>query len=182
LQEACVPALLVALALNAPVLRLAALLLAAIALLPIMLGRGALTLDLAPALIAALIGWIFLRTLRAPRQPLIARLIAALDGPAMLDDAAIARYARRLTGVWAAYQFALALLAAAAAACAWVAPQAIGPTALRWLGFAILPAAVTALLLVEFLLRPWLLPQAPRRRLGEFLGGVVRAWPAALRD
>src|SRR5262249_2713080 len=120
-RAACVPALLGALALNAPALRGMALALAAAALVPVALGRGEATRDLAPALIAALIGWLFLRTLRAPRTPLIARMIESIDGPAMLRDPAIARYARQLTALWAAFQFALALLAGALATAAFVA-------------------------------------------------------------
>ena len=181
LRAACVPALLLALALNAPVLRIAALALAASALAPIAFGRGDATLDLAPALVAALIGWIFLRTLLRRRQPLIARLIAAIDGTEPLSDAAVARYARRLTAVWAAFQFALALLALGVACFAWFTPGYAAP-APRWFGLIVLPAAVAALLLLEFLLRPWLLPQAPRHSLPAFIGGIVRAWPAALRD
>jgi hypothetical protein len=38
------------------------------------------------------------------------------------------------------------------------------------------------LLLVEFALRPRLLPQAPQRSLPAFLRGVLLAWPAALED
>ena len=69
-------------------------------------------LDALPALIAALVGWLFARTLRAGRTPLIARAIAAIDGAQWLDDPAVAAYARRLTAVWAAWQFALAACAA----------------------------------------------------------------------
>ena len=72
--------------------------------------RGAL--DTLPALIAALVGWLFARTLCAGRTPLIARAIAAIDGPRWLDDPAVAAYARRLTAVWAVWQFALAACAA----------------------------------------------------------------------
>ena len=181
LRSACVPALLLALALNAPVLRAAALALAAAAVVPMALGRGEATLDVAPVLVAALIGWIFLRTLLQQRRPLIARLIAAIDGPELLREVPIARYARRLTAVWAAFQFVLALLALGVACNAWLAPNGDAASP-RWFGFIVLPAAIAALLLAEFLLRPWLLPQAPRRPLFAFVGGIVRAWPAALRD
>jgi hypothetical protein len=52
----------------------------------------------------------------------------------------------------------------------------------RLFGIFILPAAVTMLLLIEFALRPRLLPQAPQRSLPAFLRGVLLAWPAALED
>ncbi|HEY2395027.1 MAG TPA: hypothetical protein VGH81_03460 [Rudaea sp.] len=183
LRGLCAPALLLALAAGIPVLRPALLGLCGVAIIPVVLGYGESALALMPALIAALIGWIFARTLRSGRRPLIARMIAAMDGEEMLRDEGIARYARRLTGLWAGWQGALALLglllAIVATCCAadwrWL-PGA------RLFGAVLLPAAVVALLLGEFLLRPHLLPQAPRRSLPQFLHGLLRAWPAALND
>jgi branched-chain amino acid transport system permease protein len=46
----------------------------------------------------------------------------------------------------------------------------------------VLPCAIAALLALEFALRPWLLPQAPRRGVAAFARAVARAWPAVLRD
>lgn len=183
LRAACLPAVLLMLALTAPPLRTALLAFAGAVLLATALGHGAAVLDLTPAFIAALIGWIFLRTLRRGRRPLIARLIVAIDGPAQLDDAAVARYAQRLTLLWACYQAALAVAAAALAVRAWncagCAPALPSPPVF---GVVVLPLAVAALLLGEFWLRPRLLPQAPRRSLAQFVRAMLRAWPAALAD
>ncbi|HST27910.1 MAG TPA: hypothetical protein VLK26_06030 [Rudaea sp.] len=143
--------------------------------------RGAL--DALPALIAALVGWLFARTLRAGCTPLIARAIAAIDGPQWLEDAAVAAYARRLTAIWAVWQFALAACAALLALhvhgifanAAWLpSPRAFG-----WI---VLPLAVAALFLGEFFLRPHLLPQVPRRGLFAFLAALIRHWPALLAE
>ena len=183
LRGLCAPALLLALAAGVPVLRAALLGLCVVAMIPLALGYGEAALALMPALIAALIGWIFARTLRRGRRPLIARMIAAMDGEQMLRDEGIARYARRLTGLWAGWQGALALLglllAIAASCCAADWRWLPGP---RLFGAVLLPAAVLALLLGEFLLRPYLLPQAPRRSPVQFMRGLLRAWPAALND
>jgi uncharacterized membrane protein len=183
LRALCAPALLLALAAGVRSLRPALLALAGAALVPVALGYGDVALGLTPALIAALIGWIFARTLRSGHRPLIARMIAAMDGEQMLHDVGIARYARRLTGVWAAYQGVLAaiglLLAVRAGCCAGAWAWLPSP---RLFGIVLLPVAVGALLLVEFLLRPRLLPQAPRRSLPQFLRGLLHAWPAALDD
>ena len=54
-------------------------------------------LDALPALIAALVGWLFARTLRRGCRPLIARAIAAIEGPEQLADPRVTRYARTLT-------------------------------------------------------------------------------------
>jgi uncharacterized membrane protein len=183
LRGLCLPAVLLALAAGTRALRIALLCLAAVALIPLLLGYGNAALALTPALIAALIGWIFARTLARGRRPLIARMIAVIDGVQMLQEPAIDRYARRLTALWAAYQGALALLGVLLAAHMWFFPR-------RWpwlpdtrlFGILILPAAVAVLLLVEFALRPRLLPQAPRRSLPAFLRSVLLAWPAALED
>src|SRR5690242_9526273 len=72
-------------------------------------------LDALPAIISALIGWLFARTLARGRTPLIARAIAAIDGAGLLADANVALYARRLTLIWAIYQYALAGIAGALA-------------------------------------------------------------------
>ena len=68
-----------------------------------------LPLLLVPVLFVALVGWGFARTLRAGRVPLVARIASALEAkdPAELEPD-VARYTRRLTGLWAIVLFALA--------------------------------------------------------------------------
>ncbi|QNP39544.1 COG4648 family protein [Lysobacter solisilvae (ex Woo and Kim 2020)] len=54
-----------------------------------------------PVVFLALLAWLFGRTLRRPRQPLIARIVAALhECPAEQLPPELARYARRLTAAW----------------------------------------------------------------------------------
>ena len=139
-------------------------------------GGAGLMIDILPAAIAAFVGWLFARSLLAPRTPFIARAIAAIEGEAQLRDAAIVRYARRLTMLWAIFQFALAAL------CLLCVLHERGGFALplpppRTFGATILPAAVAALFFGEFLLRPRLLPQAPRYSLNHFLRELGRTWP-----
>jgi uncharacterized membrane protein len=184
LRAACVPALLFLISSGAPApMRGPLLALATLTALPIGFGRGDALLDATPALIAALVGWMFARTLLRGRRPLIARAVAAMDGPQLLEDAAVARYARRLTLIWALYQSALASIALILALCAWYAPQRWpalpGP---RLFGIVLLPLAVAALILAEFSLRPRLLPQAPPRSLYAFVRDLVHAWPALLAE
>ena len=184
LRAACVPVLLFLISSGAPApMRLPLIALAVLTALPIGFGYGDALLDTTPALIAALIGWMFARTLLRGRRPLIARAVVAMDGPLLLDDPAVARYTRRLTLIWALYQAALALIALILALCVWYAPQRWpalpGP---RLFGVVLLPTAVAALVLVEFILRPRLLPQAPPRSLYAFVRDLVRAWPALLAE
>lgn len=139
------------------------------------IGGASLMIDLLPAAIAAFVGWLFARSLVSPRAPLIARAIAAIDGEALLGDAAVARYARRLTVLWAALQMLLAafgllcvLRARGALAVPMPSPRAYD---------LILPLAVAMLFFGEFALRPRLLPQAPRHAPLGFLRALARVWP-----
>lgn len=63
-----------------------------------------------PLLFTALLAWWFGRSLRAPREPVITRIVAALDRcePAQLPPD-LYRYTRRLTGAWSALLIGLAL-------------------------------------------------------------------------
>ncbi|RDZ26385.1 ketosynthase [Lysobacter silvisoli] len=69
-----------------------------------------------PVLFTAALAWWFGRSLRAPREGLITRIVAALDGcaPAQLP-ADVYRYSRRLTAAWAWLLGGLALANAALA-------------------------------------------------------------------
>ena len=184
LRAACVPAILLLLASTAPApLRHGMIVLALIAAVLIALGFGEPLLEATPALIAAIVAWLFARTLLHGRRPLIARAVVAMDGPALLDDPAVARYTRRLTMLWALYQALLAALALLLALRVryWPAylPLLPGPGVF---GMIVLPLAVAALVLVEFALRPRLLPQAPPRSLPAFARELVRSWPALLAE
>jgi len=184
LRAACVPALLFIISGGAPApMRGPLLVMAVLTALPIGLGHGDALLDTTPALIAALVGWMFARTLLRGRRPLIARAVVAMDGAELLLDPAVARYTRRLTLTWALYQGALALLALLLALRVWYWPERWpalpGP---RLFGVVLLPLAVAVLILAEFALRPRLLPQAPPRSLFAFVRDLVRSWPALLAE
>jgi hypothetical protein len=163
-----------------PALRVAVAAIAGIAIAALWLGGPTLLFDLLPALIAALVGWMFARTLLPARRPLIARAVAAIDGEDWLERAAVARYARRLTVLWAGVQAALTALGLVCALHArglWPALAAPSP---RAFGAIILPAAVAGVFVLEFVLRRVLLPEAPRHGLVGFLVRLARSWPRLL--
>lgn len=139
-------------------------------------GIGAM-IDLLPAAITAFVGWLFVRSLMPPRAPLIARAIAAIDGPQYLHDVAVARYARGLTLLWACLQFALATFCVVCALHEHGLFPAFASPPARTVGMTVVPLAVIALFFGEFFLRRWLLPQAPRHTLIGFLVAVGRVWP-----
>lgn len=74
-------------------------------------GHAALPLLLVPVVFIGLIAWVFGRTLRPGRAPLIARIVAALDHvePAGLS-ADLRAYTRSLTAAWALLLGVLALI------------------------------------------------------------------------
>lgn len=183
LTAGAAPLVCLALWFGAPrALRTAVALLGGSLILALLFGGARLVVELLPVGIAALIGWLFARSLAAARQPLIARAIAVMDGSAPLADAGVARYARGLTLLWAIWQFALALLGIAciAAAHGYLDAPAL-PEPLRF-GTLVLPLAVIALFIGEFLLRPHLVATAPRRPLIAFVRDLARAWPKLIED
>jgi uncharacterized membrane protein len=69
-----------------------------------------LPLYLPPVVIPAGIAWLFARTLRQGQVPLIEQFARAMEQPGRDTDTQILRYARHLTGVWAALLFSLGLI------------------------------------------------------------------------
>ncbi len=173
---AVAPLVVVALWFAGPRALRGAVALSAVALLGAWFGGVALLVDVLPIVIAALIGWLFARSLLGGREALIARAIAAIDGSAPLADPAVMRYAVRLTRLWAGCQFALGafgLLCVAHAHWGW--PSWALPT--PRLFALILPLVVIVLFVSEFALRPLLLPQAPRKPLLAFVRELAQVWP-----
>jgi uncharacterized membrane protein len=184
LRGACALAALALLAITAPASLRVSLAVIAIVAAAIVLTFGSnLFFDLLPALVAAFVAYLLGRTLLPGHRPLIARAIVAIDGRPWLDDPAVARYARRLTFAWSIYQACLAALALLAllishgvlAVAAGIMPE---PRTFN----AILPAAVAVMFVIEFALRPLLLPQAPRHGLISFARRLILAWPSLLDD
>lgn len=73
-------------------------------------GLAAVPLLLVPVAFVALVAWVFGRSLRRGRVPLINRIVSGLDGvPPEQLPADVAAYARRLTAAWAGLLLLLAL-------------------------------------------------------------------------
>ena len=143
-------------------------------------GEGQLALDAMPVLINLALGLFFARTLQSGSEPLIARVIEALEGRSRLASPGVADYARRLTWAWV-----ILFAVQAVVLCGLIAGQALGtglPAASRWylhLGsFALVPA----FLVVEYAFRRWHLRHLPHPSLPHFLISLVRCWPALARS
>lgn len=133
-----------------------------------------------PALFTGWLAWVFARTLRPPRQPLITRIAIALEfeAPGQMPPAQ-QRYTRTLTAAWAGMlaaltlaNLALALIAEPYGVLARLGhPPLVSVSQQAWSWFANLfnYGAVAAFFGMEWLLRGRLLPDRQRLRPGAML-------------
>lgn len=150
-----------------------------------------------PVLFTALVAWWFGRSLRAPREALITRIVSALERrPAAELAPDLHRYTRTLTATWAAL---LALVSLANATLALLAvpdgvlarlghpPGALAIAQAQWSLWAnLVNYGVVALFFVaEFAYRHRRFPQRPYRDFPDFLRQLARLgpefWRALLR-
>ncbi len=155
-------------------------------------GHGQPALDLLPACVNAALGLFFGASLRRGREPLIARIIAAVEGRERLELPGVAGYARGLTAVWAAL-FAVqtaALLAIAACltpgglleSLSLRPPVQLAGGAWRWYLHVGSWALSAVLLLAEYPWRRWRLRHVPQLPLARFAACLLRVWPRLLRE
>jgi len=154
-------------------------------------GLAALLLDAVPVLLNLLLAWVFGRTLRAGRQPLVAQFIEAIEGTPRLAMPGIGPYARRLTAFWSVLLTAQALLLGVLLACQvpggllermgvpspWPLPQAWVQGYVH-LGAYLLMALVFGL---EYLFRRWHLRHLPHLGLHDLLHRLALRWPQLIR-
>ena len=141
-----------------------------------------------PVVFVGLVAWLFARTLRRDRVPLITRLAAAVhDRPVPELDPALAAYTRALTGFWAALLGALCLVNLVLAV--FAAPEGL----LAQLGHAtplpvmdargslfanlLIHGVVAACFLGEFAWRQHRFPDQPYRGLPGFLRKLAALGP-----
>lgn len=146
-----------------------------------------------PVLFTALLAWWFGRSLRAPRVPLITRIVSALDHcqPTQLAPA-LQRYTRRLTAAWAGVLAALsvangvlALIAVPGGVLARLGhPPVIAVSQTTWSWFANLLnyGIVGGFFVGEYVLRRWLFPHRPYRNFVDFLRRMAALGPTFWRQ
>lgn len=150
-----------------------------------------------PVLFLALLAWIFGRTLRAPRHPLITRIVAPLHGHAVETlPADLYRYTRNLTLAWTLLFVALAAVNAGLAvvavpdgvlarlgyvavdpAPAWTVPRERWSLIANLLNYGV----VGGFFVGEYVLRRRYFPVRPYRNIAEFLVQMARLGPAFWR-
>ncbi len=157
---------------------------AAIGLL-LLRGAGALALDAMPVLVNVALCWLFARTLRRGREPLIAQFIRVIEGPQRLALPKVAAYARGLTLTWSvllgAQAGVLALLlvwSAAAGANLLAVPGSAWRIYLHLGSYALVPA----FLILEYAYRRWHLRDVPHLPLAQFIARLAHCWRSMLHD
>lgn len=165
--------------------------LAALLLVPALLGHAELALMALPVVFLSAVAWMFARTLKRGAEPLIARFIRLIEGDARLALPGVRGYARGVTVFWASVLAAMACLSLAVALLAqpggWLAtlgvalPVHVPGSLLAWY-----PEAGCWLLLLiafagEYLFRRWYLRNIPHPSVKRFATQIVRRWPALVR-
>jgi hypothetical protein len=145
-----------------------------------------------PILILFALAAVFARTLRAGREPLIARCIRVVEGEHRLALPGVARYARGVTLYWACVLALQAAILAALLVCATPggvldafgiqAPFAIPRDALAWYPEAGCWGVLVLAFAAEYVVRRFCMRGIPHPPLGGFLKRLIRRWPQLVRD
>lgn len=165
--------------------------LAALLLVPALLGHAELALMALPVVFLGAASWLFGRTLRGGQEPLVSRFVRMIEGDARLALPGVRGYARGATWYWAVLLAAMALLSLAIALLAqpggWLATLGVpAPFALHGSLLAWYPEAGCWVLLLagfvgEYLFRRWRLRAIPHPGVRRFVTQIVRRWPTLLR-
>jgi uncharacterized membrane protein len=154
-------------------------------------GLAALALDAVPLLVNLLLAWLFGRTLRGGRQPLVAQFIEAIEGAPRLAMPGITRYARQLTAFWTLLLGGQALLLGAMLCCqvpggilARLGAASPWPVPPAWVqGYVHVGAylLLVAAFVLEYLFRRWHLRHLPHLSLHALLHRLALRWPQLIR-
>ena len=146
-----------------------------------------------PVLFLALLAWLFGRSLRAPREALITRIVAALhDTPSRQLSAGLLRYSRRVTAAWALLLAMLAIVNGVLAFAevpggvlvrlghvpAWGIPREQGSLLANLVNYGL----VGVFFVGEYLLRGCFVRERPYRHFFDFVHRMGRLGPAFWRD
>jgi hypothetical protein len=155
-------------------------------------GHLQLTFSALPILILFALAAVFARTLRAGREPLIARCIRVVEGEHRLALPGVARYARGVTLYWACVLTLQAAILTALLICATPggvldafgihAPFEIPRDALAWYPEAGCWAVLVLAFAAEYVFRRFRMRGIQHPPLSGFLKRLIQRWPQLLRD
>lgn len=154
-------------------------------------GLVGMLLACVPIAINLLLASLFGRSLRAGATPLIARFIAAVEGPERLRTPGLAAYARGLTWFWTGLTATQALVLSVLLLCAepggllaslglalpWPVPAGPAQSYAHVGGYVLIALAF----LLEHAFRRWRLRHIRHPRLHELALGIASRWPQLVR-
>jgi uncharacterized membrane protein len=162
--------------------------LAALLLIPALLGHPELAMMALPVVFLGGISWFFARTLWRGREPLVSRFVRVIEGEARLALPGVRAYTRGVTVFWACLLAAMALLSLLIALFAmpggWLATLGVkSAVALPGSLLAWYPEAGCWVMLLiafvgEYLFRRWHMRHIPHLPARRFMIQIVQHWHA----
>lgn len=155
-------------------------------------GHLQLAFSALPILILLAMAMLFARTLRAGREPLIARCIRVVEGEHRLALPGVAHYARGVTLYWACVLAVQAAILTALLFCATpggvldafgiAVPFAIPRDALAWYPEAGCWAVLILAFAAEYAVRRWSMRGIAHPPLSGFIKRLIQRWPQLLHE
>ena len=165
--------------------------LAALLLVPALLGHPELALMALPVAFLSAVAWMFACTLRRDAEPLVTRFVRVIEGDARLTLPGVCAYTRGVTVFWACLQGAMALLSLLIALFArpggWLATLGIASrfglpgSLLAWFPEAGCWVVLLVAFAGEYGFRRWWLRGIPHPSVRRFVAQIVQRWPALVR-
>ena len=165
--------------------------LAALLLVPALMGYAELALMALPVVFLSAVAWVFARTLMPGAEPLVARFIRVIEGEARLALPGVRGYARGVTVFWACVLAGMACLSLVIALLArpggWLAtfdialPVQLPGSMLAWYPEAGCWALLLAAFAGEYLFRRWHLRHIPHPSVKRFATQIIQRWPMLMR-
>ena len=165
--------------------------LAALLVVPALLGHAELALMALPVVFLAAVSWTFASTLRRGEEPLVQRCVRVIEGEARVALPGVRAYTRGVTVYWTVLLGVLALVALALALLArpggWLetlgvaAPVALPGAWLAWYPEAGCWAILLTAFVAEYLFRRWYLRGIPHPSARRFVSQIARRWPELVR-
>jgi len=162
--------------------------LAALLLVPALTGHPELALMALPIVFLTAIAWVFARTLKRSREPLVTRFVRVIEGEDRVNLPGVRGYTRGVTLFWACLLGAMAMLSLALALCAvpggWLAtfgvaaPFALPGSLLAWYPEAGCWIVLLAAFAGEYAFRRWYMRHIPHPSARRFVTQIVQRWPA----
>lgn len=165
--------------------------LAVLLLAPIASGHPEWAWMALPVVCFAAVAWLFARTLRRGREPLVTRCVRLIEGEQRVALPGVAAYTRGVTVFWAWLLAMLALVSLAVALFAgpggWLALAGVQPpitlpeSVLAWYPDVGCWLVLVAAFAGEYVFRRWRLPDVPQSPPGRFVAEMARRWPELVR-